>query len=159
MVLAPTWLGRLQQDWRNPPQPPSTTPPPSQQNRKNSHEPVAHWLWSPTKNLSWGPLAGGRRRRGGDCCCCWWGRVKKNRSWLPPAQDSGPRPCLCTEKKAAWRSAIGQRIYVCSHVTNANQIWCNPIILTQNLLAGVKTSCSHKFTIFFGFVCDFLSLK
>jgi hypothetical protein len=86
IVLAPTWLGRLQQDWRNPPHPPSTTPPPSQQNRKNSHEPVVHWLWSPTKNLSWlGGGGGGRRRR-----CC--GTVKKNLSWLP--QDSGLRPCL-----------------------------------------------------------------
>lgn len=92
MTLCPNWFGLLQQDIKKPPQPPSTTPPDNQQNRKNSQEPVVHWLGSPTKNFSLG-------LEGRPLFC--WGRVKKKRSLL--LQVLGLRPCrksssLTTEK-------------------------------------------------------------
>ena len=80
MVLWPTVFGLLQQDIMNPPHPPSTIPPCIQQNRKNSQEPVRHWLWSPTKNLS----------RGGGALLRNPGRVKKNLSCVFHESGLGP---------------------------------------------------------------------
>ena len=97
MVLWPTWFGLLQHDIRNPPHPPSTTPPCNQQNRKNSQEPVMHWLWSPTKNLS---LGGGLLRL--------VGRVKKNLSCVFHWSGRGPplKSSLLTRAEAAGRYSL-----------------------------------------------------
>ena len=71
----PTWPGLWQQAKRNPPHPLSTTPPPNIQNRKNSHDPVPQYPWSPTSNFFFGGLClcglGGIGRNGnqnGDLC-------------------------------------------------------------------------------------------
>ena len=74
-------------------------PPPNQQNRKNSQDPVRHWAWSPTKNLSRG---GGARLR--------WvkpGSVKKNLSFVFHASGLGPcrKSSLLTRAEADGRNS------------------------------------------------------
>ena len=97
MVLCPTVFGLLQQDIINPPHPPSTIPPCNQQKRKNSQDPVKHWAWSPTKNLS---LGGGARLRKP-------GRVKKNLSFVFQASGRGPcwKSSLLTRAEAEGRNS------------------------------------------------------
>ena len=53
--------GLKQQANKNPPQAPCTIPLLNQHVKTNSQDPVAHWCWSPTKNL-------GAGERGGDRC-------------------------------------------------------------------------------------------
>ena len=118
MVLWPTWLGLLQQDWRKPPHPPSTTPPASQQKRKNSQDPVRHRSWSPTKNLS---LGGGR-------LLLTLGRVKKNLSWLFQEEGLGPelKSSLLTSGDASGKNSPNKSSSLLSLIkksSNSSLLW------------------------------------
>jgi len=126
MALWPTWFGLLQQDIRNPPHDPSTTPPCNQQKRKNSQEPVMHWLWSPTKNLSlggWGLLL-------------LEGRVKKNLSCWFHESGLGPelKSSLLTRGEAAGKYSlkISSSVSSLKKSSNPSLLWFSSCWLIWN---------------------------